>query len=67
MIELVIRIFAAFVLVAVMGFTGACLANCMAWVGACIFLCITYYITMHKLFRRPAYEIPKPVNQENRE
>lgn len=66
-IELVIRIFAAFVLVAVMGFTGACLANCMAWVGACIFLCITYYITMHKLFRRPAYEIPKPVNQENRE
>lgn len=59
-LELVVRIFAAFVLAALMGFTGACLANSMAWIGACILLCIAYYVTIRKDFRTPAWAVPQP-------
>lgn len=47
--ELVMRIFAALVLSAVLGFAGACLANPLAWIGACIPLGVNYYTTMKKL------------------
>ncbi|MGI5896528.1 MAG: MATE family efflux transporter [Oscillospiraceae bacterium] len=63
-VELCVRIFAAVVLAALLGFTGACLANVMAWISAGILLCIAYFATMKKILHEPALAEPKPVYPE---
>lgn len=52
--ELIMRAFGAMILVRMIGFTGACLADVLAWVGAFIPLCIAYYRTIHRLCRPKA-------------
>lgn len=47
--ELVMRVFAAVVVTAYFGYTGACLANPFAWIGAAVPLGIAYYLAMCKL------------------
>ena len=63
-VELCVRIFAAVVLAALFGFTGACLANVMAWISAGILLCIAYFVTIKKILHEPALAEPKPVYPE---
>lgn len=47
--ELIMRAFAALILVGPFGFAGACAANPLAWIGACIPLGVAYYTTMRKI------------------
>ncbi|MCL2864479.1 MAG: MATE family efflux transporter [Lachnospiraceae bacterium] len=47
--ELVMRIFAAALLVGPLGFVGVCLSNPLAWLGALIPLAIAYPLTMRRL------------------
>ncbi|MDY3918729.1 MAG: MATE family efflux transporter [Candidatus Limivivens sp.] len=49
--ELIMRAFAALILVRLAGFTGACFANPLAWIGACIPLAIAYYASMRRMAR----------------
>lgn len=49
--ELLMRIFAAFVLVDILGYLGVCLAAPLAWLGACIPLSIAFWITRRNLRR----------------
>jgi putative MATE family efflux protein len=49
--ELIMRAFAALILVGPLGFAGACLSNPLAWIGACIPLGIAYYMTERKLIK----------------
>lgn len=51
--ELFMRIFAAFILAANLGFAGACMSNPAAWLGALIPLTIAYFVTIHKLTKNP--------------
>lgn len=51
-IELAMRIIAAFVLTAAIGFVGACLAAPIAWAGADCILIPAYYVIVHKLIKK---------------
>lgn len=51
--ELFMRIFAAFILADILGFAGACMANPAAWLGALIPLSVAYFLTIHKLVAHP--------------
>ena len=66
-LELVVRIFAAIVLTALWGFTGACLANSMAWISAMILLAIGYFVVTKHLFHLPKYAVPKTAFPEDKE
>lgn len=66
-LELVVRIFAAIVLTAFWGFTGACLANSMAWISAMALLAIGYFVVTRRLFHLPKFAVPKAVYLEGRE
>ena len=54
-IELVMRVFAALVLVDMFGYVGACLSSPLAWLGACIPLTISFFITRRELRRAHHY------------
>ena len=49
LMELAMRIVAAFFLVEYWGYLGACLASPMAWIGACLPLAIAFFITRKKM------------------
>ena len=49
--ELVMRVFAAIVLVDMFGYVGACLSNPLSWLGACIPLTIAFFMTRRDLRR----------------
>lgn len=49
LMELAMRIVAAFFLVEYWGYLGACLASPMAWVGACVPLAIAFFVTRKKI------------------
>ena len=66
-LELVVRIFAAIVLTALWGFTGACLANSMAWVSAMALLAIGYFVIARRLFHLPKLAVPQAVYPEGHE
>lgn len=55
--EMVARTVVALVLVPVLGFTGACLANPAAWIAADAFLIPSYFAVMKKI-RRTVEEVP---------
>ena len=59
-IELVMRVLAAFLLAARFGYLGICLSNPAAWLGAHVFLRIAYFVIIRK------YKSP-PVAQETPE
>ena len=48
--ELVMRSVGSLVLVAPLGFTGACISNVSAWVGSAVPLTIAFFLTMRHLF-----------------
>ena len=66
-LELIVRIFAAIVLTAAWGFTGACLANSMAWISAMVLLVIGYFVVTRKLFHLPEFAVPAPVYPKERQ
>ena len=47
--ELIMRSAGSLVLIAPLGFTGACLANISAWVGSAVPLTIAFFLTMRRL------------------
>ena len=49
--ELLMRAGAAFLLVDMFGYIGACFANPLAWVGSCLPLAVAYYLTQRSLRR----------------
>ena len=49
--EMVARIFAALILIPILGWTGACLASPLAWVTADCFLFPAYYFMRRKTYR----------------
>ncbi len=52
--ELIMRIFAALVLVDMFDYAGACMAAPLAWIGACVPLAISFFITRRNLRRNHA-------------
>ena len=53
--ELIMRVFAAIVLVDIYGYVGACLSSPLAWIGACVPLTIAFFITRRDLRRQYHY------------
>lgn len=51
-VELGMRVLAAFVLVRFLGFTGASMSNPIAWVGAVVYLIIVYYTVSARVARQ---------------
>ncbi len=60
--ELVMRFFAAAVLVRAWGFTGICAAEPLAWLGALLPLTIAFARQMRSLRRTPDAPLPVPVS-----